>query len=76
MEHIREQTSSFGFVGDMLEIGGGEISEKDVCTAGGFMNFFRYISNRKIYRIGTLVTEDSNLSLVGRDDEWNNSSSW
>ena len=55
----------------MLKTGRRDVGEKDLSAAGGFpADLLGKVANCKIDGIGRLVTEDSELSLVRGDDDW------
>jgi hypothetical protein len=49
----------------MLEFRRGEITEEDIAVAGGLSaSRFRYVADRKVYRIRRFVSKECDLCLV------------
>ena len=57
----------------MIKFRGREISQQNLALLRRFpADVLRYVANGKIYRIGRLSTELSELCFVGRYYDWNN----
>lgn len=58
----------------MVELGGWEVTEKDLALAGWFpTNMLGKVADGEVNRVRRLSPELSKLCLVGRDDNWDDS---